>query len=319
LQLRYTKPGVTGQQYKQIQTAIETNPSDTEYEEPAFGHISLALQKITSTQRKEQEKTYKSQLKKRIEKEKIANDEMNELVGTLILVVEDLEAILRGENEDFLACVKRWMEKAPNVMKKNIAPFTPTGDINDALFSVCPRTTPFDWVIQDDKQSENSPVVKDYFSISLSNLGSWFTDKEAHDCWQQIVKADGRTNLVYTNIDENEIVWDINPLSEAEHEDVTGEQSKISDQVKDPEKLQKLEELDDPDKLWKVKKRMRHQIMKRVQKFIEERRYSWKLREDNPSEQQLIDRLIEEERQVAEKFLKQKLQNVVEFEKLCNS
>lgn len=100
MQLRYTKPGVTGQQYKQTPTAIETNSGDTVYDESAFGHVSLALQKVTSAQYNEQKKAYNLQVKKRIEKEKIENDEMNELVGALILVVEDLEAVVNGQHAD---------------------------------------------------------------------------------------------------------------------------------------------------------------------------------------------------------------------------
>lgn len=209
------------------------------------------------------------------------------------------------------------MKKAPNVIKKNIAPFTPTGDINDALFSMYARVASFDWLIQDNKDFEDILVAEDYFLISLWNQGSWFTNEQAHRCSQQMIKADGRTkNLVYTIIDENEVVWDTTSLDGAEDMDVTNERKKNDDQVKDPEELRKLEELDDPHKLWKVKKRMIHQIMKKAGWFDEEDKRLRKSRWNSLSEYQL--EWIERVRQMSEKFLKQKLQNAIEFEKLCN-
>jgi hypothetical protein len=60
----------------------------------------LALEKVTDAQRKERQKDYQLKLKKQMENEKISNDDMDILVGSLTLVAKDLEGVLRGENPD---------------------------------------------------------------------------------------------------------------------------------------------------------------------------------------------------------------------------
>jgi hypothetical protein len=190
------------------------------------------------------------------------------------------------------------MERAPNVIKKNIAPFTPTGDINDAIFLIGPQTTSFDWIIENDTIWDSSPAENAYFSLAPWNPGCWFTTKQAEDCWLQMIKADGRKNLIYTTIDENEIVWN------------TNDANTLGDGIKNPQEMQKLKELDDLNNLWKVKKRMRYQIMRRMKS-------SWDYIEDPIERQKRFDEWFEEERKMPERFFKQKVQNAIEFKKLC--
>ena len=91
---------ITGQVYPQSSIIPEANDIDANYEHAAFGYISIKLQRMTDEQRKERERTYHLRLKEQIENEKISNGEINTLVGDLVLVVEDLEEILKGNNPD---------------------------------------------------------------------------------------------------------------------------------------------------------------------------------------------------------------------------
>ncbi|CAF4178066.1 unnamed protein product [Rotaria sp. Silwood2] len=299
--LCHTKPGVTGQFYSQTPIVSVVNQTDTTYEQAAFGHVSMKLQQVTDEQQKEREKTYKKQLKKQIENEKIPSDEIDILVGGLTLVVDDLEAILRGENpddymnpnddkytikqstnkyskkcaDDFLDCVKRWLQRAPNVIKKNIVPFTPTGDINDARLKIY-RSTDYDWWKHDYETFDNLST-KDYFSIPSLNPGSWFTTEQAHDCFQLLIKTDKQANLIDTKLETNETAWDTVSISEVNNENATNDDDDIDDQWKTPEEIKKIQELDDPNRQWKRKKH------------------------------------------VTEVFMKQKIRNIIEFQQFCNS
>jgi len=91
---------VTGQVYAQSTIASEVDHVDRSDEQGFFGSTSIKLLKVTNEQRNEREKAYKSQRNKQIEKEKIPEDELGKLVAELKLVINDLEAILKGKNPD---------------------------------------------------------------------------------------------------------------------------------------------------------------------------------------------------------------------------
>ncbi len=188
------------------------------------------------------------------------------------------------------------MERAPNVIKKNIAPFTPTGDINDAIFLTGRQTTSFDWIIENCRIWNSSPPENTLLSRVPCNSGCWFTTKKAYDYWLQMIKANGRKNLIYTTIDEHEIVWNTNSLS-----DTINGVNTLGDEIKNRQEMQKLKELDDPNNLWKVKKRMRYQIMRLIEKH------------------KCSDERLENEREMSERFFKQKAQNAIELKRLCEA
>ncbi|CAF4437180.1 unnamed protein product, partial [Rotaria magnacalcarata] len=48
--LRYTKPGTTGKTYPETTALPKITKSNDDYEEAAFGHKSIALQKVTPEQ-----------------------------------------------------------------------------------------------------------------------------------------------------------------------------------------------------------------------------------------------------------------------------
>jgi hypothetical protein len=96
--LHHTKPGTTGKTYPQPTALPQINRNDGDYEEAAFGYQSLALQKLTSEQRAERQKKYQEAVTKKVENEKIENDDLPLLVASLHDVVDYLEAIIRGED-----------------------------------------------------------------------------------------------------------------------------------------------------------------------------------------------------------------------------
>ncbi|CAF3303678.1 unnamed protein product [Rotaria socialis] len=300
--LRHTKPGVTGQLYPQATSIMsETKQMNTINEQVTFGHVSMKLQNVTDEQREEGERTYRIRLKQRMEKEKIPSDEVDVLICELKLVMDDLNAILRGENPDsavelsprdrysyrrkdiqyskvlthaILNCIKRWLKKAPNYMKKNVAPFTPTGDINDATFRLY-ESTNHDWWKPDYEPFATLPP-QDYFSLPKSNPGSWFTAEQAQDCFQLLIKHDRAVNTMNMKLDNNETAWDTVSISEVDSENATNEEDDIDDQWKTPEEIKKIQELDNPKRRWKRKN------------------------------------------QFTEAFMRQKLQNIIEFQQLCD-
>jgi hypothetical protein len=164
--------------------------------------------------------------------------------------------------EEFLNCAKRWLLKAPNVIKKNIAPFTSTGDINDALFQIH-QPTNFDWWRQDYERFQNLPPA-DFFNVPElhENHSSWFTDEQAHDCFQHLIKTDRRENLMKTKIDENDTAWDTVSISEVDNKNAAGDEDEIDDQWKTPKEIQKIQELDNPNRVWKRKKSVTKEFMK---------------------------------------------------------
>ncbi|CAF5040444.1 unnamed protein product, partial [Rotaria socialis] len=106
-------------------------------------------------------------------------------------------------------------------MKKNVAPFTPTGDINDATFRLY-ESTNHDWWKPDYEPFAALPP-QDYFSLPKSNPGSWFTAEQAQDCFQLLIKHDRAVNTMNMKLDNNETAWDTVSISEVDSENATNE------------------------------------------------------------------------------------------------
>lgn len=96
----YSKPGTTGKLHPKIEVLpnIIANPLD--YEKAAFGYKSMALEQITPAQHLEREQKYQVQKRERIENEKLPDDEIEMLETSLKIVINDLEAMMRGEDPD---------------------------------------------------------------------------------------------------------------------------------------------------------------------------------------------------------------------------
>jgi hypothetical protein len=220
--------------------------------------------------------------------------------------------------KELLHCVKRWLNKAPNVIKRNIPPFTPTGDINDAIFTIYSHLTEFDWWKQDYEGFDHSPMTNDYFSTLTSNSDSCWTTEQAHDYYQQLIKTGGRTNFMETNVETNQSVW--KTISNNDVDDQNDEQN-IPNPFKTPEELQKLKDLDNPDHIWKLKKRVKqHFIIRKkmiVQRFIEGR-FTKPSDDDIKLKEQGTEDLIITEQEMMENFVEQKMKNIIQFKQLCD-
>ncbi|CAF4114978.1 unnamed protein product [Adineta steineri] len=256
--LRYTKPGITGQPYPAKRIVNKPQNENENYQEIIFGQKSAALQKITPEQNRQLKLVYQQELQKKIEVKKIPSDEIDDLVVSLTVIVDDLKTLLAGhENDysqirphwpldkscqialnDFLYCIKRWLEKAPNVIKGNFPPFSPTGDINDALFTI--HQAP-----QGDSDQRTYELIdcsppSMYFSVLPSDLGCSFNDEQADEYYARLLRKTKPEDETEKETEENIVVRECQSV----------DQLKIGDALKTAEDIRKIEERDNPDRIW---------------------------------------------------------------------
>lgn len=141
---------------------------------------------------------YDLYVKKTLEKEKILEEEMKQLIESLESMLQDYsdenprESLLGGNDpyfQSFLEQLQRWIAQAlikPQI-KGNFKPFTVTGDFNDAIFPICSSEKPPWW-----EREENL----DPFDYSMDTIdktivvGSWFNSDEAHHYYERLVDKD---------------------------------------------------------------------------------------------------------------------------------
>ncbi|CAF3609150.1 unnamed protein product [Rotaria socialis] len=278
--LRYTKPGTTGKTYAETTALPKITKSNDDYEEAAFGHRSIALQKVTPEQRRESETAYQEKLAKKIENEKIPNDEINSSVADLTVVIEYLEEIVREGvtyskphseehdtysigprgwelDENLISCmqqfsnsIRRWLNKSPNVIRGNIKPFTPTGDINDAIFLIhqSPNDPSF---AQNYVPLDHSPSDK-YFSLFNSNPGSCFNSEQSHDYFQKLVESVKIIKDIEARMIDNTIKSKTDKPDDNNNNN--SNEKNIADGFRTPEEMRKIEQLDNPNRIWKKTK-----------------------------------------------------------------
>ncbi|CAF2751248.1 unnamed protein product [Rotaria sp. Silwood2] len=279
--LRYTKPGITGITYSETHKLSQITRNDEDYEEGAFGHISVALQKLTTEQRAERKEEYQLRLTEKMTREKIPDDEIEELVDVLQVVIDDSERVLQElnvdtklnanendtENEihrgwkldnvlsvtirDCINRAQRWLSRSSNMIRGNITPFTPTGDINDAIF-IIHRSPNNPTYMQNSKPFDHSSPAK-YFSTLNSYVGSGFTMEQANEYCHRLFK---NTKPPHKN-EEHEIV------KQADHTFF------LSNELRTPEEMQKLEELDNPNRIWKVKPDREKFVQQKIKNILE--------------------------------------------------
>ncbi|CAF4218858.1 unnamed protein product, partial [Rotaria sp. Silwood2] len=254
----------------------------------------------------------------------------------------------------FLSCIERWIEKASNgsVIISNIPPFTLTGDFNDAIFPMIYKDKEAWWTINN-YAPLNHTIEDDSWDYLSSIIGSWCTQREASYYLQKLIDRDFQLResrqaklpksvqriikvnngldmklfkaISYTNFTteikkgttgwnitqdslilqdyrvkqqkktteeskEEPTLWDrvieqtVELIRNINENKITPNsnilQGKIGNELKTKKERQKQNELDNPNnKRWKTKHRSPH-------------------RED---------------------FIQQKIQNIIEFEKLCNT
>ena len=158
---------------------------------------------------------------------------------------------------DFLNCVKRWLERAPNVIRGRLPPFTSTGDINDALFTIYQSS-------QDENNQRTyqpfdcSPPFK-YFSVLSLDLGSSFNDEQANEYFASLIRKTKPKNDMETEIEKNKVVWRSKSL----------DQLKIGDELKTSEDIRKIEERDNPNRVWKKTRGAKAFIEQKIKNTLE--------------------------------------------------
>lgn len=106
----------------------------------------------------------------KLNREKIGDEELKELVQSLKLVVEDLPE----EESAFRSSLERWIDRSTEetMIRGNLQPFTSTGDINDAIFPKMKPELNFDsWKNETEEDSE----PEEEFSSSWPNQDASLT------------------------------------------------------------------------------------------------------------------------------------------------
>ncbi|CAF1314178.1 unnamed protein product [Rotaria sordida] len=274
--LRYTKPGITGITYPETHKLPQIIRNDEDYEVEAFGRISVALQKLTPEQHAERKEDYQLRLTEKMAREKIPDDEIEELVEVLQVVINDSESVLQELNDDtklntnendtkneihrdwklgtIRDCInraQRWLSKSSNMIQGNITPFTPTGDINDAIFIIHYSSNDPTYM-QNSKPFDHSSPAK-YFSTLNSYMGSGFNMEQAHEYCHRLFK---NTKSPHKN-EKHEII------KQADHTLF------LSNELRTPEEMQKLEELDNLNRIWKVKPDREKFVQQKIKNILE--------------------------------------------------
>ncbi|CAF3806468.1 unnamed protein product [Rotaria sp. Silwood1] len=122
-----------------------------------------------------------------------------------------------------------------------------------------------------DSMSFNHSVSEAYFSPFNSNPGSCFNNEESSNYFYRLIRSTRPINHMQTTMEDNDTAWDIVSLLQ---EHTNPDEDEIDDEWKTPEEIRKLEELDNPNRIWKNTRN-------------------------------------------AEKFIQQKLKNILEFKELC--
>ncbi|CAF0893101.1 unnamed protein product [Didymodactylos carnosus] len=254
---RYTKSGIA--------TTIITSAAATEQKETTF------FFKIDKDEEEIQKEVRKLNCQKNLEiqraREKDFNDKDRILLEEIIQEYSDLalngdvhkhdknsySSLLLQPSQSSLLCIQNWLKNPPSVTMGNIAPFSTTGDVNDAAFQL------------PDHISKNLDDLRDYTNstkISRKNQEKFITDiidgeyvwtapiesgtvlnmthAENDDYFQKLVSRNHQSTFK-THINEADYVW-------------TTVDGKIGTEMKSEDEMRRRTELDDPTKM--VKRRL---------------------------------------------------------------
>lgn len=240
-------------------------------------------------QRQERKKAYEQEIATRMKRGKFSDGDINNLVQSLIRVSDYLQAILRGEDPDaeffineyhrfprhdrtkhnaheFLGCVQRWLNRAPNVISANIPPFTLTGDINDAIFII--HRTLDDHEYERVYESMDISPPNKYISF-IPNSGWNLSHEQPHEYFERLkpVQVTKRISFMDMIFEENETAQNILPSQAKDRTDA------MIDNHRSPQEMRKLKQLDDPNRIWKMNRYTKGRMPESAQakkKFIEQ-------------------------------------------------
>ena len=144
------------------------------------------------------QRIYDLYLRKTLEKEKILEEEMKQLIESLQSILQDYsdqnsrESLLEGNNpyfQSFLEQLQRWIAQAliKPLIKGNLNPFTSTGDFNDVIFPICsPEKTSW-WETEENLDPFDHSIDS---TDEVIIIGSWFNTDEAHQYYERLVDRD---------------------------------------------------------------------------------------------------------------------------------
>lgn len=163
--------------------------------------------------------------------------------------------------------LKRWLNNSSNAIEGNITPFTPTGDINDAIFVI--HQSPDDPTYGQSYEPFNLSPCPTYFSEFDSNPGSWFNADESHQYFQKLIQSE----KIVKDIEERMLKQKSTPNTDnRDATDSNAKNQKISEnELRTPEEMLKLNELDDPNRIWKNKRSKRYKefVQQKIRNIIE--------------------------------------------------
>lgn len=173
-----------------------------------------------------------------MKKYKIPDDEMEVLINSCKLIIENKEEEEEDEDSDYqrnsdlvvrkrhrcvtwlnednskdpnyatfinelILCAKRWLKSKYNNISQNITPFTLSGDINDAYFPMpIDNKEPWYNCAEDKANDENQQIdlYKDNALFIPKYNGSWFTLEEAHYYFHRLIDKDTKNSVFKSSI-----------------------------------------------------------------------------------------------------------------------
>ncbi|CAF4062710.1 unnamed protein product [Rotaria sordida] len=120
--------------------------------------------------------------------------------------------------------------------------------------------------LEHDSMSFNHSVSEAYFSSFNSNPGSCFNNEESSNYFYRLIRSTRPINHMQTIMEDNDTAWDTVSLLQAH---INPDEDEIDDEWKTPEEIRKLEELDNPNRVWKNTRNAEKFIQQKLKNILE--------------------------------------------------
>lgn len=177
----------------------------------------------------------------------------------LHVVFVDENCLLALYNQ--LNCVKRWLQQAPDIIKEQVVPFTPTRDLNDADF--IRYSSPVGENYEQTYQPFDCSTPSKYFSVLDSDLGSSFNEEQATEYFESLIRKTKPLDDMETKMKEHEVAW----APKVSHD--VNDNFIIGNELKTPKEMRLLEALDDPNRLWARTRNAEKFIQQKIKNILE--------------------------------------------------
>ena len=164
-----------------------------------------------------------------------------------------------------MCCAKRWLARAPNVSKKQFAPFTPTRDVNDAVFCVyqSPDSEKYQRTYETLDHSSPPSTKKPIWRSAVADTGDSFNEERMHEYFANLIRKYRLGGHIDTELKENEIAWRWRKPTE------TDDKLYIGNELKTPKKIRQIEERDNPHRVWKKTRGAKEFIQQKIRNILE--------------------------------------------------